>query len=349
MRILKKIGRWALYVVIGIIASPFVVLLLIILGILLCGRIKYDIKGRVGAENDAHVDVRYFMRLVHVVFTHKDGKSDTKVRVAWMRLGEEKPKPKQKKPNRKKQKDSASMAATPHTQKQAHTIKNATTDVVGADLVSARASEDCDASPHTTPKSTDSNLHVVGAGSSRPSLAEKHSPGHTDQPSTIDISSGREDPAPTEQGHAISADEGLSKPPSQDDKAPTKDEKTSPKALFTKAKAIWNYPARPQIITLTLQALKKFFRALKPKRFQIHGVIGTDDPATTAYVMGAYEAAMGILQLHQHIKLYGNYHEKALELDIQAKGRARLGRLLWPFLWLYLKKPVRTVIHKYLL
>ena len=349
MGILKKIGRWALYVVIGIIASPFVLLLLIILGILLCGRIKYDIEARVGAANDARVDVRYFMRLVHVVFTHKDGKSDTKVRVAWKRIGEDKPKPKRKKPNRKKRKDSASVAATPHTQKQAHTIKDAATDVVGADLVSARASEDSDASPQTSPKSTDSNLHIVGAGSSRPSLAEKHRSSHTSQPSTIDISSRREDPAPTvhkantgKQSYTISANEGLSKPPSQE-------EKTTPKSLYTKAKAIWNYPARPQITTLTLQALKKFFRALKPKRFQIRGVIGTDDPATTAYVMGAYEAAMGILQLHQNIKLYGNYHEKALELNIEAKGRTRLGRLLWPFLWLYLKKPVRTVIHKYLL
>jgi len=41
------------------------------------------------------------------------------------------------------------------------------------------------------------NLHAVGAGSSRPSLPQKHSHGHTCQQSAKDISSGREDPAPT--------------------------------------------------------------------------------------------------------------------------------------------------------
>ena len=47
------------------------------------------------------------------------------------------------------------------------------------------------------PQPTDSNLHVVGAGSSRPSQPKEDSSGHTCQLSTPNISSGREDPAPT--------------------------------------------------------------------------------------------------------------------------------------------------------
>ena len=47
------------------------------------------------------------------------------------------------------------------------------------------------------PKTVDCNLHVVGAGSSRPSSPQEQAVDHTCQPSVNDISSGREDPAPT--------------------------------------------------------------------------------------------------------------------------------------------------------
>jgi len=44
------------------------------------------------------------------------------------------------------------------------------------------------------PQATDINLHIVGAGSSRPSLPKEDDIGHTCRPSTNDISSGQEDP-----------------------------------------------------------------------------------------------------------------------------------------------------------
>jgi len=48
------------------------------------------------------------------------------------------------------------------------------------------------------------NLHVVGAGSSRPSSPKNSTVGHSCQLSTTDISSGREDPAPTKSTPHIS-------------------------------------------------------------------------------------------------------------------------------------------------
>ena len=129
---------------------------------------------------------------------------------------------------------------------------------------------------------------------------------------------------------------------------PDPEEKDSP-GFIKQAKEILTYPDLKIIIGLGLRFLKKYINALKPKRLDISGVVGFDDPATTGWAMGAYEAAAGITGLRPHVRLLGSYHEKALRLDIKAHGRTRLGRLIWPFIWLYLQKPIRRLIHKHLL
>jgi len=114
-------------------------------------------------------------------------------------------------------------------------------------------------------------------------------------------------------------------------------------------KAVLTYPERKIIMALVFKSLQKFFKALKPKHLDIYGVVGFDDPATTGWAMGAYETAVGLLQLRHKIRLWGSYHEKRLELTIQARGRTRVWGLIWPFIWLYLHKPIRVVIHKHIL
>jgi len=132
------------------------------------------------------------------------------------------------------------------------------------------------------------------------------------------------------------------KKPRKTEQAP--DENKSETSVFTKAKLILTYPDLKIIIALCFQCLGKLYRALKPKRLNIQGVVGFDDPATTGWFFGAYEATLSTLRLRDRIRLLGSYHEKALRLDIDIKGRVRLFRLLWPFLWLYLKKPIRAAI-----
>jgi len=114
------------------------------------------------------------------------------------------------------------------------------------------------------------------------------------------------------------------------------------------AKAVLTYPDRKIIMNLCFRCLGKFFKALKPKHLDIYGVIGFDDPCTTGWAMGAYEAAAGITGLRHKIRLVGCYHEKAMDLAIQTHGRTRLWGLIWPFVWLYLQKPIRTVLHKHI-
>ena len=118
---------------------------------------------------------------------------------------------------------------------------------------------------------------------------------------------------------------------------------------FKQAKSILTYPDRKIIIGLCFQCMFKFLKALKPKLLDISGVIGFEDPYNTGLFMGAYEATIGIMQLRHKIRILGSYHEKALMLNIKAKGRACLWRLIWPFIWLYLHKPIRVVIHEHIL
>ncbi|MCL2404464.1 MAG: hypothetical protein FWC92_02835 [Defluviitaleaceae bacterium] len=111
-------------------------------------------------------------------------------------------------------------------------------------------------------------------------------------------------------------------------------------------KAVLTYPDRKIIMSLCIKCLQKFVKALKPKHIDITGVIGFEDPSTTGIVMGTYEAVVGTLGLRHKVQLLGNYLESALELNIETEGRTRLWRLWWPFLWLYLHKPIRVALRK---
>jgi len=139
------------------------------------------------------------------------------------------------------------------------------------------------------------------------------------------------------------------KPPPGDgaNPAPEKEKKDRLKPL-KQVKAALTYPDRKIIMSLCFKCLQKFFKALKPKKLDIYGVIGFDDPCTTGWVMGVYEAAAGVMQLRHKVRLVGSYHEKALDLAIKTEGSTRLWSLIWPFIWLYLHKPIRVVLHKHI-
>jgi len=262
MRILRKIGKTLLWILLGIIASPLILLVIIIFLILCLGRIKYIVDAKVGDENSAYVNITYFMGLVRYVVTYAKGKTETKGSIAWVKLGKTPP------PKAKSKKAAQSLSPS-------------------------------------TPK-------VISTKPSKPP------------------------PEPSEP----------KKEPKKEKKIKKEKEKKDGPGIFGQVKAALTYPNLKTIISLSFQCLHKFVKALKPRHFHVSGVVGLDDPAETAWLMGSYEAAAGVTGLRKHIDLLGSYHEKALHLNIEAKGRTSLGRLLWPFLWLYLKKPVRELIHK---
>jgi len=106
------------------------------------------------------------------------------------------------------------------------------------------------------------------------------------------------------------------------------------------------YPHRKTIINLGVSALKKLLKVAKPKKFEISGVVGFDDPSHTGLFIGAYEAIAGALMVRQNVRLAGDFSAEGIvfKIDAFAKGRANMARLAWPVLWFALQKPVRGLI-----
>jgi len=135
----------------------------------------------------------------------------------------------------------------------------------------------------------------------------------------------------------------------KEEKQAKKKEKSEKKDTFGFIKQSWAFMSENEIkkiIKLVFICFGKMFKALRPKHVDISGIVGFDDPATTGWVMGAYEAAVGVSGLRPYIQIQGSYHEKALALDVDMHGRTSLGRLIWVFVWLIFQKPVRRLIRK---
>jgi len=310
---IKKIAKILLWLFLGIIALPIILLLLIIFFVLCLGRVKYNVDAQVGDEKTARVEISYFLRLVKLIIIYAEGKTETRGRIAWVRIGEHKPqkeKPRKKKRHKKNRKKPKSID-----------IKDKDFASIGDVIDYAKAEMN----------STD---HV------RKDKDNKIATTNTEQEAESDC---------VKRTHATHFP--IEKPSSPEEEPAQEEEKSGP-SFIEKAKQIRTTLTEidvKTIIGLVFQCLHKFVKAIKPKRLDISGVVGFDDPAATGWFMGAYEAAAGVTGLRPHIRLLGSYHEKALRLDIQARGRFRLGRLFTPFVWLYLKKPIRTLIHKHLL
>ena len=111
-------------------------------------------------------------------------------------------------------------------------------------------------------------------------------------------------------------------------------------------RTVLTYPHRKTIINLSLCAIKKTCKVLKPKKINISGIIGFEDPATTGFFLGAYECLAGMLKARQHIRLAGDFNASSttVQLELFVKGSISGLRLTWPILWLAWQKPIRGLI-----
>lgn len=127
---------------------------------------------------------------------------------------------------------------------------------------------------------------------------------------------------------------------------PKKDEKFSINDIIEPIKVVLTYPHRKTIMELCKRALKKIAKVLKPDELHVSGVVGFDNPASTGLFFGAYEALCGALGIRKHVQLDGDFEASAntVSLKIFTRGNVRVAQLVWPIIWLVLKKPVRTVI-----
>jgi len=126
---------------------------------------------------------------------------------------------------------------------------------------------------------------------------------------------------------------------------PVEDEpqKSTPGA-FQRIRRILTYPDLKIIIGLVLSCLKRFLRVLLPKRFDVVGQVGFDDPAMTGMFLGVYESIVGMLDLRRRIRLAADFVKPGVRLKVSAGGSISAARLMRPLISLYLKKPVRRFI-----
>jgi len=112
------------------------------------------------------------------------------------------------------------------------------------------------------------------------------------------------------------------------------------------ANTVLTYPNLKTIISLSVNALRKIFKILKPKYFDISGTVGFADPSRTGLFIGFYEAITQTLKIRKNVRLAGNFdtpHTTA-ELRVVVRGSINIARLLLPVIGLLLKKPIHILI-----
>jgi len=114
------------------------------------------------------------------------------------------------------------------------------------------------------------------------------------------------------------------------------------KEMLNKWESIREIPDKKDLLNNALSLLKQLFRLAKPKVLRLRGRIGFEEPHLTGYVLGAVFALQGISGWD--VQLEGDFNNKALELELIAKGRIWAGLMTWNVLlfalitWLKYKK-----------
>ena len=116
--------------------------------------------------------------------------------------------------------------------------------------------------------------------------------------------------------------------------------------LKRKKDAVLTYPNRKIIMELTWRMVKKIFKVLKPKHFNIYGTVGFEDPSKTGMFIGLYEVFAELLKIRKNVRIGGNFDTPttAIALYIDVKGSINIARMTLPIIGLLIKKPIRTLI-----
>jgi len=122
-------------------------------------------------------------------------------------------------------------------------------------------------------------------------------------------------------------------------------EPETPKSGKGKLRSILTYPELKTIIKLVFSCIKKFLRKLLPKRLDISGTFGFDDPAATGMCLGAYESVVTMLNLRERIRLAADFAEPGIKLRVAASGKFSAAGLMQPMISLLMKKKIRQFIR----
>ena len=127
------------------------------------------------------------------------------------------------------------------------------------------------------------------------------------------------------------------------EKKPKKDE---PSFKISDLKPLLTNLDIKSIIPLGIIMIKKMFKKIMPRKLNVCGVIGLDDPFSTVRFLSVYEAVSGAAGIRNSVDLRGDFTQKVVDMDLLVSGRFAIASLMWPVFWFVLQKPVRRGLFK---
>ncbi|MBR5994604.1 MAG: hypothetical protein IK018_12430 [Lachnospiraceae bacterium] len=93
---------------------------------------------------------------------------------------------------------------------------------------------------------------------------------------------------------------------------------------------------------------KKVFKLLKhicPRKLQIDGEVGFDDPSVTGQILVITSMLKPVLG--KNVRIVGNFEEPIISIEGKLKGRITVFRVLWTGAVLYFNKNIRKIIKMF--
>lgn len=93
---------------------------------------------------------------------------------------------------------------------------------------------------------------------------------------------------------------------------------------------------------------KKIFKLLKhicPRKLQIDGEVGFDDPSVTGQILVITSMLKPVLG--KNVRIVGNFEEPIISIEGKLKGRITVFRVLWTGAVLYFNKNIRKIIKMF--
>jgi len=89
----------------------------------------------------------------------------------------------------------------------------------------------------------------------------------------------------------------------------------------------------------------KLLKHILPRRFNIYGEVGFDDPSVTGQILVI--TSMLIPIVGDKINIRGNFEEPVIDIEGKLKGRITLFKVLWTLAVLYFNKNIRKIIKMF--
>ena len=89
----------------------------------------------------------------------------------------------------------------------------------------------------------------------------------------------------------------------------------------------------------------KLLKHILPRRFNIYGEVGFDDPSVTGQILVI--TSMLIPIVGDKINIRGNFEEQIIDIEGRLKGRITIFKVLWTLAVLYFNKNIRKIIKMF--